>query len=103
MRVLVTLFACFDGIACPCSLLKVSVHVKSQDYLRGSCWMHAWIALPGCSMLFTEKVCPCEVPGQPEGMMVGCKGSVTLDARFDAGYFCTVKVGRLEFKGTPWL
>ena len=32
--------------------------------------------------------------------MVGCKGSVTLDARFDAGYFCTVKVGRLEFKGT---
>ncbi len=35
--------------------------------------------------------------------MVGCKGSVTLDARFDAGYFCTVKVGRLEFKGTPCL
>lgn len=31
--------------------------------------------------------------------MVGCKGSVSLDARFDAGYFCTVKVGRLEFKG----
>lgn len=40
-------------------------------------------------------------PGQPEGVMVGCKGSVSLDARFDAGYFCTVKVGRLEFKGTP--
>ena len=32
--------------------------------------------------------------------MVGCKGSVSLDARFDAGYFCTVKVGRLEFKGS---
>ena len=34
--------------------------------------------------------------------MVGCKGSVSLDARFDAGYFCTVKVGRLEFKGTAF-
>ena len=50
-------------------------------------------------MLPAESVCLCAVPGQPEGMMVGCKGSVTLDARFDAGYFCTVKVGRLEFKG----
>ena len=39
------------------------------------------------------------VPGQPEGNMVGSKGSVTLDSRFDAGYFCTVKVGKLEFKG----
>ena len=60
--------------------------------------LSAW---PDCGMLLAESVCLCEVPGQPEGMMVGCKGSVTLDARFDAGYFCTVKVGRLEFKGTP--
>ena len=36
-------------------------------------------------------------------MMVGSKGSVTLDSRFDAGYFCTVKVGRHEFKGTQRL
>ena len=56
-------------------------------------------ALPGTGLLPAESVCLCAVPGQPEGMMVGCKGSVTLDARFDAGYFCTVKVGRLEFKG----
>ena len=33
--------------------------------------------------------------------MVGSKGSVSLDARFDAGYFCTVRVGRHEFKGMP--
>lgn len=33
--------------------------------------------------------------------MVGSKGSVSLDARFDAGYFCTVRVGRHEFKGPP--
>ena len=32
--------------------------------------------------------------------MVGSKGSVSLDARFDVGYFCTVRVGRHEFKGT---
>ena len=35
--------------------------------------------------------------------MVGTKGSVSLDARFDAGYFCTVRVGRHEFKGRPGL
>ena len=27
----------------------------------------------------------------------------SLKVRFDGGYFCTVKVGRLEFKGTPSL
>eukprot|EP00873_Tetraselmis_striata_P012453 jgi/Tetstr1/432717/TSEL_022083.t1 len=31
--------------------------------------------------------------------MVGTKGSCTIDARFDCGYFCTVKFGRDEFKG----
>ena len=41
------------------------------------------MALLDCSMLLADSVCPCEVPGQPEGMMVVCKGSVTLDARFD--------------------
>lgn len=56
-------------------------------------------ALPDTGTLSAESVCLCEVPGQPEAVMVGCKGSVTLDARFDAGYFCTVKVGRLEFRG----
>ena len=39
--------------------------------------------------------------GQSEAMMVGSKGSVSLDARFDAGYFCTVRVGKHEFKGPP--
>ncbi len=49
----------------------------------GQVEMHALMALLDCSMLLAESVCVCEVPGQPEGMMVGCKGSVTLDARFD--------------------
>ena len=32
-------------------------------------------------------------------MLVGAKGQVTLDSRFDAGYFVTVRVGRQEFSG----
>lgn len=65
---------------------------KSHDNVATS-----YIALPLNAP--TGLVASSRLPGQPEGMMVGCKGSVTLDARFDAGYFCTVKVGRLEFKG----
>jgi hypothetical protein len=30
---------------------------------------------------------------------VGAKGTVTLDARFDCGFFVTVHVGRQEFQG----
>ena len=41
------------------------------------------------------------VAGVSEAMMVGSKGTVSLDSRFDAGYFCTVKVGRHEFQGGP--
>lgn len=37
--------------------------------------------------------------GGPEAHAVGAKGTVTLDARFDAGYFVTVHVGSQEFKG----
>ncbi|KAL3135973.1 hypothetical protein ABBQ32_007015 [Trebouxia sp. C0010 RCD-2024] len=47
----------------------------------------------------TALVAHARLAGQSEAMMVGCKGSVSLDARFDAGYFCTVRVGRHEFKG----
>lgn len=30
---------------------------------------------------------------------MGAKGTVTLDVRFDCGYFVTVHVGRQEFQG----
>ena len=49
--------------------------------------------------MYVRTVFSAAVPGQPEAAMVGSKGTVSLDSRFDAGYFCTVKVGRLEFKG----
>ena len=38
-------------------------------------------------------------PGASEAVMVGSKGSVTVDSRFDAGYFVTVRVGKQEFQG----
>lgn len=37
--------------------------------------------------------------GSPHAHAVGAKGTVTLDARFDCGYFVTVHMGRQEFKG----
>ena len=37
--------------------------------------------------------------GEPEASMVGAKGVVTVDMRFDAGYFVTVRINRQEFKG----
>ncbi len=50
------------------------------------------VPLTSCALSLT-------VPGQPGGMVVGAYGSVRLDARFDAGYFCTVNIGRHEFRG----
>jgi len=40
--------------------------------------------------------------GSNEGVrseLVGSRGSCTVDARFDCGYFCTIKFGKQEFKG----
>lgn len=37
--------------------------------------------------------------GSPDAHAVGAKGTVTLDARFDCGYFVTVHIGCQEFKG----
>lgn len=37
--------------------------------------------------------------GSPEAAMVGTRGNVVIDARFDAGYFVSVKIGRYDFKG----
>ena len=41
-----------------------------------------------------------EAPGgAPEAVCVGSKGTVRLDARFDAGYFVSVRVVGQEFRG----
>ncbi len=37
--------------------------------------------------------------GSTESHAVGTQGTVTLDGRFDCGYFVTVHVGREEFRG----
>ncbi|CAL8465757.1 g5293 [Coccomyxa elongata] len=41
----------------------------------------------------------CRGAGSADAHAVGAKGTVTLDARFDCGYFVTVHIGRQEFKG----
>ncbi|KAK9803900.1 hypothetical protein WJX72_003210 [[Myrmecia] bisecta] len=37
--------------------------------------------------------------GQPDQALVGTRGTVNIDARFDAGYFVTIKLGRDTFRG----
>lgn len=65
---------------------------------RGS--RRRWLCPPvSNSVPMTSYALSLSVPGQPGAMVVGAYGSVRLDARFDAGYFCTVNIGRHEFRG----
>lgn len=45
------------------------------------------------------RCCVATGAGSPDAHAVGAKGTVTLDARFDCGYFVTVHIGCQEFKG----
>ncbi len=38
-------------------------------------------------------------PGEAHAALVGSRGHVTVDARFDAGFFVTVQLGRDMFRG----
>ncbi|BDA51602.1 probable AT-rich interactive domain-containing protein 2 at N-terminal half [Coccomyxa sp. Obi] len=53
--------------------------------------------LPSSSPLHLTAAC--RGAGSPDAHAVGAKGTVTLDARFDCGYFVTAHIGRQEFKG----
>lgn len=45
------------------------------------------------------RVLPIADPVGSDTLTAGSKGGVTVDARFDAGYFVTVKIAKQEFQG----